>query len=241
MNWFPTTALREKARSITTRLQAVYGAGAPNRGHASRLAPVDELVLTVLSQSTTDINSWRGYEALRARFGTWDAVADAPVAAIEETVRPCGLSRQKAPRIKAALQRIREEQGEVTLEFLRARPPDEALAYLMSLHGVGRKTASCVLLFALDMPAMPVDTHVLRVARRLELIPPRGSAEQAHDLLEALLEEEAYLPFHLNLIAHGRRTCTARRPACERCAVLDLCPYGQARLGTGSLPGEQNG
>jgi endonuclease-3 len=109
-------------------------------------------------------------------------------------------------------------------------PPDEALAYLTSFHGVGRKTASCVLLFSLDMPAMPVDTHVLRVARRLDLIPQRGSADEAHDLLESLLPEELYMAFHVNVIAHGRQTCTARNPACERCPVLALCPYGQQRL-----------
>lgn len=231
MDWFPTIELREKIAEVTHVLRETYHARGPMRGHAARVPPVDELVLTVLSQSTTDVNSWRGYEALVARYGgDWERVADAPVEAIEETIRPCGLSRQKAPRIKAILRRLREEQGRVTLDFLAALPPDEALAYLMSFHGVGRKTASCVLLFSLGMPAMPVDTHVHRVARRLALITPTASAEQAHDLLEALLPEEDYFDFHVNMIAHGRRTCTARHPACERCPVLRRCPWGEERM-----------
>lgn len=228
MDWFPSLALRAKALEVGERLLAVYHATGPSRGHGDEgIPPVDELVLTYLSQSTTDVNSWRGYQELRRRFADWEAVADAPVEAIEEAIRACGLSRQKAPRIKAALQRLRAEQGRVTLDFLAKLPPDEALAYLMSFHGVGRKTASCVLIFALGMPAMPVDTHVLRVAKRLALIPAQASAEQAHDMLESLLPEEWYLPFHVNMIAHGRQICTAQRPACERCPVLALCPYGQ--------------
>ena len=228
MEWFPSLALREMALEVTRRLQAAYRAERPHRAGISRVPPVDELVLTVLSQSTTDINSARGYAALRARFADWDAVADAPESTVEEAIRPCGLSRQKAPRIQALLRRIRAEQGRISLDALAEMPPDAAIAYLTSLHGVGRKTASCVLLFALDMPAMPVDTHVLRIARRLALIPAATTADRAHDLLEALLPEEAYLPFHVNMVAHGRRTCTARAPACDRCPLVDLCAYYQA-------------
>jgi endonuclease-3 len=227
MNWFPTLELQEKVRTISTRLQAVYHAEAPLHGGGSeRLSPVSELVLTFLSQSTTDTNSWRGYQALQAKFADWEAMADAPVEEIEAAIRPCGLSRQKAPRIKAMLQQLREEHGHITLDFLADMPPDEALAYLMSFHGVGRKTASCVLLFSLGMPAMPVDTHVLRLARRLALIPEQTGADEAHDLLESLLPEELYLVFHVNMIAHGRQTCFAQHPACERCAISDLCPFG---------------
>lgn len=231
MDWFPTMDLRRKALEITTRLNATYHAAAPHRGMDDRLAPIDELMLTILSQSTTDTNSWRGYQALVTVFPSWEAVADAPVGEIEAAIRECGLSRQKAPRIKAILRRIREERGTISLDYLASVPPDEALAYLLSFHGVGRKTASCVLLFSLGLPAMPVDTHVLRIARRVALIPPDTSADQAHDLLEALLPEEEYLAFHVNVIAHGRQTCTARHPACECCAIFDLCPYGQRRFG----------
>lgn len=232
MNWFPTLELQDKARSIAARLQDIYHAEAPlHGGGRERLSPVSELVLTFLSQSTTDLNSWRGFQALQTRYPDWDAVADAPVGEIEAAIRVCGLSRQKAPRIKAVLQRLREEHGSITLDFLAGLPPDEALAYLMSFHGVGRKTASCVLIFSLDMPAMPVDTHVLRLAKRLGLIPGDTGADAAHDLLESLLPEALYLVFHVNMIAHGRQTCSAQRPACERCPIVDLCPTGEQAVG----------
>lgn len=230
MDWFPTLALRRKALVVTERLAATYHATAPQRGEDGRLPALDELILTLLSQSTTDVNSWRGYQALRERFPSWDAVADAPLDAVEATIRVCGLSRRKAPRLQAILRRVRAERGQLSLDFLQTVPPDEALAYLQSFVGVGRKTASCVLLFSLGLPAMPVDTHVLRVTRRLALIPPCTSAEQAHDFLEALLPEEAYLLFHVNVIAHGRQTCTARHPACARCPLLDECAHGQAGM-----------
>ena len=225
MDWFPSMELRARISAITERFVETYRVTGPQPGHAACLPPVDELVLTYLSQSTTDVNSSRGFQALRERFADWEAVADAPVEEIEAVIRPCGLSRQKAPRIKAALQHLRAERGSVTLDFLAEMPPDEALAYLMSFHGVGRKTASCVLLFSLGMPVMPVDTHILRIARRLQIVPPDATADQAHDMLEALLPEENYLAFHVNTIAHGRQTCTARDPACPRCPVLEWCPY----------------
>jgi len=233
MDWFPTLELRAKIADIMQKLIDAYHAQGPERGHAAALPPVDELVLTMLSQSTTDVNSWRGYRALRERFPSWDAVADAPEEEIELVIRACGLSRQKAPRIKAILRSLRDEHGAVTLDFLADLPPDEALACLMSFHGVGRKTASCVLLFSLGMPVMPVDTHILRIAKRLGLIPLDATADQAHDLLEALLPEEAYYAFHVNAIAHGRQTCTARAPACPRCPLLELCPFG---LSIGDCP-----
>ncbi len=244
MDWFPTMELRQRIADITDLLIDAYHADKPMAVHGAPLPPVDELVLTYLSQSTTDVNSWRGFQALTARFPDWDAVADAPVEAVEEAIRPCGLAHQKAPRIQGALQRLRTEHGRITLDFLRDLPVDEARDYLLSFHGVGRKTASCVLLFSLGMPAMPVDTHVLRVARRLQLIPERATAEQAHDLLEALLPEERYYAFHVNMIAHGRLTCAAQRPACPRCPVRRLCPFpGTAAGGTGEegLPSKVSG
>ena len=232
--------IREKVAEITARLTDAYHADSLARSHGGSLPPVDELVLTFLSQSTTDVNSWRGYRTLRARFPDWEAVADAPVEEIEEAIRAGGLARRKAPRIQAALRRLREERGRVTLDFLAEMTPRDALAYLMSFHGVGRKTASCVLLFSLGMPAMPVDTHVLRVARRLRLIPARATAEQAHDLLEALAPPADYYRFHVNMIAHGRQTCAARRPACPRCVILELCPYG-APAGSAGLSRKSDG
>lgn len=217
--------LAELAMEVQRRLEAVYHATGPSRGHGCASIPaVDELVLTFLSQATTDINSWRGYQALRAAYPTWEAVADAPMEIIEELIRPCGLSRQKAPRIIAALQRIRAEQGSITLDFLRDMPRADALEYLQSIKGVGRKTASCVLLFSLGVPALPVDTHVWRVAKRLGLITAKISAEAAHEILEGIVPEADYLTFHVNVIAHGKAICTARTPKCLACVLAEICP-----------------
>lgn len=213
-----------KLREIARRLSEKHQQIAPERGHTASLPPVDELLLTLLSQSTTDINSWRGYQALLDRYCNWDALADAPVADITATIHCCGLAAQKAPRMKAILQRIRAEQGAITLDFLRDTPVAEALEYLLSFNGIGRKTASCILLFSLGRPVMPVDTHVLRVTKRLALIPENCNADRAHLLLEAMLPESEYLTFHLNIIAHGRQICRARNPHCTSCPLADICP-----------------
>jgi len=189
------------------------------------LSPVDELVSTILSQSTTDGNRDRAFERLKARFGSWEAVRDGDVAAIEDAIRVAGLARQKAPRIKAALQFITDRQGALTLDFLRQMPVEEARAWLMQMKGVGIKTASIILLFSLGMPAFPVDTHVHRTTRRLGLIPPNTNAEKAHYLLEAALPPETYLDAHLNLIRLGREICRARTPDCPRCPLRTMCVY----------------
>lgn len=213
---------------IAHRLREKYQQISPERGHSASLPPVDELILTLLSQSTTDINSWRGYQALLNRYTTWDALADAPLSEIIATIRCCGLAEQKAPRMKAILQRLRAEHGSITLDFLREKPTAEALDYLLSFTGVGRKTASCVLLFSLNKAVMPVDTHVLRVAKRLALIPEKCPADRAHDLLAAMMPESEYLSFHLNVIAHGRQICRARTPHCRQCPLADICPSREA-------------
>ena len=189
------------------------------------LDPVSELVSTILSQSTNDTLRDRAYDQLRQKYPTWEQVRDAPVPEIEKAIRVCGLSRQKAPRIKKALAAITRQRGELSLGFLRAMSVDEARQWLMSIDGVGPKTAAIVLLFALNRPAFPVDTHVHRVTGRLGLIPPRSSADQAHPILEDLVPPELYLPFHLNVITHGRQVCHARQPACERCGLRRLCRY----------------
>jgi len=193
------------------------------------LAPVDELVSTILSQSTTDLNRDRAFNRLQERFGTWEAVRDGNVADIEAAIRVAGLSRQKAPRIKAALQFVTEQRGELSLDFLRDMPPEEARAWLTQMYGVGLKTASIILLFSLGMPAFPVDTHVHRTTGRLGLIPPKTSAEKAHRLLEAQLPPETYLDFHLNLIRLGREICRARNPLCESCPLQGVCVDFQSR------------
>lgn len=191
-----------------------------------RYPPVDELVYTVLSQNTADVNTDRTFAALRARFARWSEVRDAPVATIEEAIAPGGLAHTKAPRIKAILQAVSERTGTPDLSELDAMTDSEARAHLMRLPGIGPKTAACVLLFALERPVMPVDTHVHRVARRLGLIDAKASAERAHPELTALAgpnAEDVYAA-HVDLVRHGRRVCHARRPACGQCPLAGLCP-----------------
>jgi endonuclease-3 len=189
------------------------------------LPPVDELVNTILSQNTSDTNRDRAFAQLRARFPTWETVRDAAPEAVIEAVRPAGLANQKGPRIQAVLKRISDEQGAISLEFLRDKPLDEAKVWLTGLNGVGPKTAAIVLLFAMNRPAFPVDTHVFRVTKRLGLIPSNVTVERAHELLAAIVPPDQYYAGHLNLIRHGREVCHARRPACSVCPLTDLCDY----------------
>ena len=192
-----------------------------------RLDPIAELVFTILSQHTSDLNAERAGRALKERFGAWEAVAGASVEEVEEATRSAGLARQKAPRILGSLGRIQELRGSLDLDFLRELPLGEAKAWLRELPGVGPKTAAVVLLFSLGMPAMPVDTHVHRVSRRLGLIGPKVTAEQAHDLMESQVPPESVYAFHVGLITHGRRVCHAQRPACSRCIFQERCPSRQ--------------
>ena len=188
---------------------------------------MDVLVGTILSQNTSDVNSAAAFARLKERFGSWEEAADAEVRSIEAAIRPGGLSKIKAPRIKRILRRIREQRGKLSLDFLAKMSDDEACDYLLELEGVGMKTANVVLLFALDRQVFPVDTHVLRVSKRLELIGPRTTADRAHAELAALIPPARRHAMHLNLIAHGRRVCKAPRPECSRCALnlAHLCPY----------------
>ena len=218
--------LKAKAQALHDCLIEVYG----NPEWRSHLDPISEVVSTIISQNTSDVNRDRAYDRLLDRFETWEAVRDAPAAAIADAIRPAGLSQQKAPRIKAALQFITREQGELSLDFLKDMPVDAAKAWLTQIKGIGPKTAAIILLFALDRPAFPVDTHIHRVTQRLGLIGPKVSAEKAHDLLEALLPAETYYPFHLNVIHHGREICHARNPRCEICPLQDMCDYYRRSL-----------
>ena len=156
---------------------------------------------------------------------TWEEVRDSDVETVIEAIRPAGLANQKGPRIQAALRFITHERGELDLGFLADWPVDEAKAWLSGIKGVGPKTAAIVLLFSLGRPAFPVDTHVHRVTKRLGLIDQRVSREKAHDELEQLVAPEDYYAFHLNVIRHGRRVCTSRKPNCEACALRDLCDF----------------
>lgn len=194
--------------------------------------PIAILISTILSQNTNDLNRDRAYERLRERFPTWEAVRDAPPEDLVAAIRPAGLAPTKAPRIQEALQRIWAERGHFSLDFLADMPLEEARAWLLSIPGIGPKTAAIVLLFAFGRPAFPVDTHIHRVSRRLGLIPARASREQAHALLEELIPPELYYPLHLNLIALGRDVCHPRNPECGRCVLREECDfYRQGRVG----------
>ena len=214
-------------QDILTRLAPKYG----RITWRTRNRPVPELVLTILSQHTSDINADRAFQQLMSRFDTLETVAQAPVDEILQSIRNGGLARIKAPRIKAVLNQILEERGELDLDFLGELPLDQAKAWLTALPGVGKKTAAVVLCFSLGMPAMAVDTHVHRVSKRLGLIGDKTSADQAHDLLEAMVEPQEVYRFHVYLITHGRQVCKAQRPLCEACPLADGCPTGRERLG----------
>ncbi|MFH1560323.1 MAG: endonuclease III [Chloroflexota bacterium] len=191
---------------------------------APRYDGISELIYTILSQHTSDLNAQRAYQSLLDTFGTWEQAAQADPEVIARAIWVGGLSRVKAPRIKAMLQAIQEKRGNLDLSFLKGMPLSEAKAWLRHLPGVGPKTAAIVLCFALGMPAMPVDTHVYRVSKRLGLIHSKATAEQAHDLLEAAIDPEQVFAFHVYLITHGRRVCKARRPLCQECVLNGGCP-----------------
>ncbi len=217
----PTTDLGAWAAAIYQRLLLAYGAPTWRPYYA----PIDELVLTFLSQNTSDLNSGRAFAALKARYGDWQVVLDAPVAELAETIRSGGLAYQKAPRIQKALRRIKEERGDFNIDFLAELPIAEAMRWLTSFDGIGHKTASIVMLFCFGRPAFPVDTHVGRVTRRLGLAGAKDNEEKIKGLWERLTPPEWYYPLHLNLIRHGRQVCHAGRPECGKCVLLDLCRY----------------
>jgi endonuclease III len=192
------------------------------------LPAIDELVSTILSQNTNDVNRDRGFNALRAKFPTWEQVRDAPAEEVIDAIRPAGLANQKGPRIQQVLRSITEERGSLDLAFLADLSVEAAKAWLTRFNGVGPKTAAIVLCFALGKPAFPVDTHIYRVTGRIGLRPERMTVEQAHPHLEALFPPETYYAAHLNLIRLGREICTARKPYCEKCPIVELCDYGRA-------------
>jgi len=206
---------RARVRAIRDRLRELYG----SRRNVPHEDLVHELVLTILSQNTSDTNRDVAYRRLRDRFDGWPEVRDAPTAEVIEAIRPGGLANTKAPRIQEVL---RELGPEPDLDWLREVPRAEVIDYLTSLPGVGRKTAACVMIFALDRPEIPVDTHVHRVGGRLGLIPPRIPLPAAHDEMLAITEPEDAYELHLNLIAHGRGICRPR-PRCGECALARMC------------------
>lgn len=222
---------------IMDRLADLYG----EPHHQPSFDPLAELILTVLSQNTADTNSGRAFVQLMRRYPSWAAIADAPIEDAIATIQGGGLARQKAPRIQAILRAVREREAGFDIGFLADLPMEEARAWLRALPGVGPKTTACVLLFALGRPAMPVDTHVERVAKRLGLIPQKATPEQAHQLLEVLVDPTDYYRFHMLLIKHGRRLCAARRPLCERCPLEPGCPSSILRPASQSSAGSSSG
>ena len=192
--------------------------------HEARLPPTDEMVFTILSQHTSDINSSRAYRSLMETFSSLEAVASADVADIEKAIALGGLAKIKAPRIKAVLNKILELNGELDLSFLREMPLNDAKTWLRQLPGIGPKSAGIVLSFSLGMPAMAIDTHIYRVSQRLGVIGPKVSVDKAHEILEDKVEPEEVFNFHVSYINHGRQVCKAQRPLCPECVVGGLCP-----------------
>lgn len=204
---------------IADRLEEEHGT--PSK---LRRDPLDELVLTVLSQNTSDANRDRAWERLRDRFPDWDEVRRAPSEEVEDAIRPGGLAGQKGPAIQEILERLHREGGEIGLDHLEAMDVEEAMDYLTGFRRVGTKTAACVLCFSLRRPILPVDTHVDRVSRRLGLVPEEGGPARVHRVLNRRVPPELRFDLHLLLIRHGRATCTARSPDCGECCLADVCP-----------------
>ena len=213
--------IAKRALAVLERLLEFYGL--PE--WRNPLPPLDELVSTILSQNTNDINRDVAFNALKAGFPTWEAVRDADEAKVVDAIRPAGLANQKGPRIQAVLKDITTERGELSIDFLSEYSQQEAKKWLMKFKGVGPKTAAIVLQFSLDKPAFPVDTHVYRVTGRIGLRPAKMSADQAHDNFEGLLPPESYYAAHLNIIRLGREICQARKPKCPDCPLQEFCDY----------------
>lgn len=189
-----------------------------------RLDAVSELVYTVLSQHTSDINSERAFRKLLETFGSLEKVLNADVPKIAKSISSGGLSRIKAPRIKRILNHIKKERGSLNIDFLKKLPLNEAKEWLKKLPGIGPKSAAVILCFSLGMPAMPVDTHIYRVSKRLGFIGLKTSVNDAHDILEKMVAPKDIFPFHLLLINHGRKVCKAQRPQCNKCVLVQECP-----------------
>ncbi len=212
---------KEKALKVHQKLIEAFG----EPTWRNPLPPVDELVSTILSQNTNDVNRDRAFDSLREKFPTWEKVRDADTDEVIEAVRVAGLANQKGARLQNVLREITEERGSLDLSFLNDMPLEEARDWLTKFKGVGPKTAAIVLCFSLNRPAFPVDTHVYRVTGRIGLRPEKISVEQAHPYLEDVFPPETYYSAHLNIIRLGREVCNARKPKCPICPVRELCDY----------------
>ena len=217
---------RDSATYVWQNLRAVYGVPELEKD----LDPLDCLIETILSQSTTNINSRRAFDTLKRRFPTWEEARRARVTSIEAAIRSGGLAKQKSVITKNLLNQIYERRGSLDLSFLRDAPLEEARQFLSSFKGIGPKTVACVLLFSCDRSVFPIDTHIFRIGRRLGLIPQKGTDEEAHHLMEKLVPVERYYEAHVNLIRHGRQVCRPQNPACEQCCIVDYCEYYRDRM-----------
>ena len=215
---------RLKARKICDILIRYYG----KEVSARKLAPLDELVMTILSQHTNDVNMFRAYESLKERFATWEEVMEAPQEEVALFIKSSGMYNLKAKRIQTALREIQERVGRLDLSHLETMDLDKAKKWLTSLHGVGPKTASIVLLFSFQRPVLPVDTHVWRVTKRLGLIGEKVSREKAHKLLEEIMPTSCIPSLNKNLVRHGREVCKSQNPKCDECFLSGLCQYYEA-------------
>lgn len=221
----PRTGTRAQVLEIVRRLAETYGPLPYERRHP----PVSELVTTLLSHSTTDVNQERAFRRLRARYPTWDEVRQAPTADVEDAVRVAGLANQKAPRIQETLDRIADEPRGRDLEWLGEVPLAEAMAYLTSFTGVGPKTAGCVMCFSFDAHIVPADTHVHRIAVRTGIVPSGATAMAAQERLTRWVPVGQAFATHMRMIAHGRTVCQARAPRCEECSLVSACREGRRR------------
>lgn len=221
----PRARQREAVQALHDRLEDEYGYPRPRR----QLDPLEELVLTILSQNTSDTNRDRAWERLRSRFATWEDVVDAPLEDVEDALQPGGLHRTKAKRIRETLRRVHERRGSYDMDHLADMDTEKARQELLAIKGLGAKSVNCILLFSLGRPAFPVDTHVYRVLGRIGVHRCKSLTAANDELQDAIPDEHAYA-FHVNVITHGRRVCHARRPECWRCGVADLCGFGDKNL-----------
>jgi endonuclease-3 len=218
-----TSSLKSRIRTIHRRLVREYGEPAPTRP----IPALDELIFTILSQNTNDTNRDRAYAVLRERFPDWASVAEAPTGELADAIRIGGLGDTKAGYIQGVLKHVYAERGEYSLDFLKDLSDKGALDYLQALPGVGAKTAHCVLVFSLGRDVFPVDTHILRVSKRLGLIPEKTDLKKAHELWSAMVPDGLAYRLHKNIINHGRKICNARKPLCSECVLVDLCPSAE--------------
>jgi endonuclease-3 len=216
---------RKKASAVCDLLIQQYG----DRISERRIPPMDELVLTILSQHTNDVNMMRAFESLKKTYGTWEEVLEAPQDELGDAIKSSGMYNLKAKRIQATLKEIRKRVGKLDISLLEDMDLEDAKKWLISLHGVGPKTAAIVLLFSFGRAALPVDTHVWRVTKRLGLIEDNTTREKAHVLLEAMIPRDCIFSLNNNLVRHGREICRAQKPRCSECVLSDVCVYPNKR------------